>query len=114
MRENESKVLVANVETRGFEEKTWADIQVGNIVKVEQDQFFPADLILLNSSETKGICYIETKNLDGETNLKHKKAHKDTVCLSETDQMCIKEFGKSWKVECETPNEFLHRFDGIL
>jgi len=42
------------------------------IVKIRKDELFPADLILLNSSGPKGICYIETKNLDGETNLKHK------------------------------------------
>ena len=29
------------------------------------------------SSESKGSCFIETKNLDGETNLKHKNACKE-------------------------------------
>ena len=33
-------------------------------------------MILCKSSENKGVCYIETKNLDGETNLKHKVAEK--------------------------------------
>jgi len=52
---------------------------VGNIVKCLNNEFFPADLVLLNSSGRKGICYIETKNLDGETNLKHKMASKDIM-----------------------------------
>jgi len=30
--------------------------------------------VLLQSSLDKSICYIETKSLDGETNLKHKIA----------------------------------------
>lgn len=47
-------------------------LQVGCIVRVTEDQTFPADLILLKSSLPKGICYVETKNLDGETNLKQK------------------------------------------
>lgn len=34
-------------------------------------------MVLLVSSDPKGICYIETKSLDGETNLKHKISHKD-------------------------------------
>jgi len=46
-------------------------------VKIFRDEFFPADLLVLGSSEKKNVCYIETKNLDGETNLKNKKAHKD-------------------------------------
>ena len=36
-------------------------------------------MILLNSSGPKGICYIETKNLDGETNLKYKVANKEVM-----------------------------------
>ena len=40
------------------------------------DQYFPSDLVLLSSSASKGAAYIETKNLDGETNMKHKLCHK--------------------------------------
>ena len=34
--------------------------------------FFPADILKLQSSDPKGNCNIETKNFDGETNLKMK------------------------------------------
>jgi Cation transport ATPase len=37
----------------------------------------PCDILLLNTGLPKGVCYVETKNLDGETNLKIKNAHKD-------------------------------------
>ena len=50
----------------------WRDLRVGDIVKVKKDEFFPADLIMLNSSDVKGRAFVETKNLDGETNLKNK------------------------------------------
>lgn len=35
--------------------------------------------MLIKSNDPKGTCFIETKNLDGETNLKHKSAHKDIM-----------------------------------
>lgn len=56
--------------------KEWLAIKVGDIVKIQCDEFFPADMVLCRSSENKGLCYVETKNLDGETNLKHKVADK--------------------------------------
>ena len=46
-------------------------------MKICQDQYFPADLILVKSSNPSGLAYIETKNLDGETNLKHKSCLKE-------------------------------------
>lgn len=49
----------------------------GNLVKVSEDEAIPADLCLVKSSDAKGTLYIETKNLDGETNLKNKYVHKD-------------------------------------
>lgn len=77
--ENNRKVLVGNPNSGQFEAKLWKNLQVGSIVKILQDQFFPSDLIVLNSSAPKGICYVETKNLDGETNLKHKQGVKEVV-----------------------------------
>jgi phospholipid-transporting ATPase len=50
---------------------------VGNIVKISSDEYIPADVLILHSSDPKGVCYVETKNLDGETNLKLKNTQKD-------------------------------------
>jgi len=58
----------------GFEGVRWSDLYVGDIVLIQEGQSFPADLILLQSSGAQGIAYIETANLDGETNLKTKQA----------------------------------------
>ena len=47
-------------------------VQVGCVVKIHENEFFPCDMFLISSALPKGIAYVETKNLDGETNLKHK------------------------------------------
>ena len=45
-------------------------LQVGDIVRVEDNEPFPCDLVMLSSSDDQGQCSITTANLDGETNLK--------------------------------------------
>ena len=50
---------------------SWKDVRVGDVIRVEKNKFIPADLMLMASSLfRKGQCYLETKNLDGESNLK--------------------------------------------
>ena len=45
-------------------------------MKVNEDEMIPCDLITIHSSDPKGVLYVETKGLDGETNLKIKSVHK--------------------------------------
>lgn len=92
----------------------WSHIQVGQIVKVMEDEYFPCDIVLLNSSLPKGICYVETKNLDGETNLKHKKAPDiDCTKLSVSRSVLWNNF-TSGEIECDKPNAFIYNFTGTM
>lgn len=109
--ENNRKVLVLDKTKGGFELKAWKELRVGSIVKVENNQFFPADLVLLNSSGRKGICYIETKNLDGETNLKHKVANKDLIPYCSNDKALGELTGS---IKCEGPSDKIYQFDGVF
>lgn len=59
-------------------EYTWADVKVGDIILIEQNEMFPADLLVLGSAYESGVCYIETSSLDGEKNLKPKSAIAET------------------------------------
>ncbi|KAM7480579.1 hypothetical protein LguiA_028792 [Lonicera macranthoides] len=93
-----------------FSYKPWMKIRVGDVVKVEKDQFFPADLLLLSSSYDDGICYVETMNLDGETNLKVKRALEITLPLE--DDGSFKDF--TGTIRSEDPNPNLYTFVGNL
>ena len=52
-------------------------------MRCEKDAFFAADMVLLTSSNPEGVCYVETINLDGESNLKIKQALDETRDMSE-------------------------------
>eukprot|EP00256_Glycine_max_P058155 XP_014626219.1 phospholipid-transporting ATPase 3 isoform X3 [Glycine max] len=88
----------------------WKKLQVGDLVKVKQDAFFPADLLFLASTNADGVCYIETANLDGETNLKIRKA------LEKTWDYVTPEKASEFKgeIQCEQPNNSLYTFTGNL
>ncbi|KAL2904258.1 Phospholipid-transporting ATPase 3 [Bienertia sinuspersici] len=55
-----------------------SDVRVWVGSEVKQDGFFPADILFLASTNADGVCYVETSNLDGETNLKIRKALEKT------------------------------------
>ncbi|EPS29422.1 hypothetical protein PDE_04371 [Penicillium oxalicum 114-2] len=93
-----------------FHETKWVDVAVGDVVRVESEQPFPADLVLLASSEPEGLCYIETANLDGETNLKIKQAIPETAHLvSPSDLSRL-----SGRVRSEQPNSSLYTYEATL
>ncbi|CAL5198513.1 unnamed protein product [Lathyrus oleraceus] len=93
-----------------FDYSKWRDLRVGDIVKVEKDEYFPADLILLASNYDDSICYVDTMNLDGETNLKLKQALEGTSNLLEDSS--FRDFKAV--IRCEDPNANLYSFVGSL
>ncbi|CAI5700794.1 hypothetical protein KXD40_009608 [Peronospora effusa] len=103
-------------EARKFEFTKWHLLQVGDIVKVGNRDPVPADLIILGAFEPDpmnpvGICYVETKSLDGETNLKLRQGLEATytTLLSDAAVGDIK-----GTVVCEVPNNSIHRFSGSM
>lgn len=93
-----------------FAVKKWYQIRVGDIIRVTSGKPIPADLILLASSEPEGLCYIETANLDGETNLKIKQALPETAgILSPAVLSRVQGTLKS-----EQPNNHLYTYEGTL
>ncbi|KAM9360198.1 putative phospholipid-transporting ATPase IM [Symphorus nematophorus] len=96
---------------RKLRSEKWMDVQVGDIIKLENNQFVTADLLLLSSSEPLNLVYIETAELDGETNLKVRQALTVTGDLGD-DIEKLADF--NGEVRCEPPNNRLDRFTGTL
>lgn len=111
----------------------WQDLTVGDIVKIVNNTFFPADMILLSSryiqsefqktgnvsskmnfyssiSEPQSMSFIETSNLDGETNLKIRQGVPATAKFLETRDLV----NFNGTLECEPPNRHLYEFNGVL
>ncbi|XP_025267739.1 phospholipid-transporting ATPase ID isoform X4 [Camponotus floridanus] len=92
-------------------EEKWSQVQVGDVIRMENDQFVAADVLLLTTSEPNGLCYIETAELDGETNLKCRQCLPETAEMMDNHEL-IGQF--DGEIVCETPNNLLNKFDGTL
>uniref|UniRef100_A0A674MTD5 Phospholipid-transporting ATPase n=1 Tax=Takifugu rubripes TaxID=31033 RepID=A0A674MTD5_TAKRU len=62
-------------------------VEVGDVIRVNGSDFVPADAVILSSSEPQGMCYIETSNLDGETNLKIRQGLQVTADIKDIDSL---------------------------
>lgn len=83
---------------------------MGHVVYLEGDQPIPADMLLISSSDSEiGSAYVETSQLDGESNLKIKNAVSDTKHDRTLDAI-VKLDGM--QINCEIPNANLERFYG--
>uniref|UniRef100_A0A8B9D716 Phospholipid-transporting ATPase n=1 Tax=Anser cygnoides TaxID=8845 RepID=A0A8B9D716_ANSCY len=85
-------------------------VAVGEVVKVTNGEHLPADLISLSSSEPQAMCYIETSNLDGETNLKIRQGLPLTSDIKDIESL----MRLSGRIECESPNRHLYDFVGNI
>ncbi|XP_037711474.1 phospholipid-transporting ATPase ID isoform X10 [Drosophila subpulchrella] len=92
-------------------EAKWSEVQVGDVIRLDNNQFVAADTLLLSTSEPNGLCFIETAELDGETNLKAKQCLTETIELGDRHDSL---WNFNGEIICERPNNLLNKFDGTL
>uniref|UniRef100_A0A671R1C8 Phospholipid-transporting ATPase n=1 Tax=Sinocyclocheilus anshuiensis TaxID=1608454 RepID=A0A671R1C8_9TELE len=103
-------ILVVAAVKEFIEDLVRAFNYIWEVVRAANGDHLPADLIILSSSEPQGMCYIETSNLDGETNLKIRQGLQITTDIKDIDSL----MRLSGRMECESPNRHLYEFVGNI
>lgn len=85
-------------------------LQAGDILYLVKGEKAPVDAMILSTAYEDGTCFVETAELDGETNLKRRTALTE-LCTTTTPESVSALKGR---IECEQPNENLHKFNGRL
>ena len=103
---------VKRLGSEGTFEDAWSkDLEVGDIVFVEGEDTFAADMILLKSSNEVN-AFIQTSSLDGEKNLKKRFVPKSLEAL--TKPVSEKEYLLGGKCTTLPPDKDLKSFVGTL
>ena len=93
-----------------FKKDAWKNVQVGDFVRLYNDEQIPADIVILSTSDHDGVCYVETKNLDGETNLKIRNSlHCGQRVRRARD--CER---SDFVIESEPPHANLYSYSGVV
>jgi phospholipid-translocating ATPase len=93
-----------------FKKDAWKSVQVGDFLRLYDGEEVPADMVVLSTSDPEGTCYIETKNLDGETNLKARNALRCSQKVRHARHCEQAEF----IIESESPHANLYSFNGVV
>nr|ABA93313.2 phospholipid-translocating P-type ATPase, flippase family protein, expressed [Oryza sativa Japonica Group] len=104
---NEKEVWIVKNGTRKHIQAQ--DIRVGNIVWIRENEEVPCDLVLIGTSDSQGICHVETAALDGEIDLKTRVIPLTCVGLDSEQLHKIKGV-----IECPNPDKDIRRLDANI
>lgn len=85
------------------------EVVVGDVLYLTDGEPIPADIALLKTSYPAGNCFLQTSNLDGETNFKNRQALHQTQQMSKS---AVHDF--TGAIECAVPNPSLYDFDSRM
>ena len=97
----------------------WSNIEVGNIIKINRNEIVPCDILVIKSSNENGYCYMQTTNLDGESNYKPIQSLKVTQNLIHEDNLHLMDEifspkNDNSKIEVSQPNNQIYEINGTL
>jgi phospholipid-translocating ATPase len=95
----------------GWVSTAWEDLRVGDFVKILNNEQVPADIVICSSSEEENVAYVETKNLDGETNLKSRSAVAALTNLRSA-RACADPKLATFTIDSPSPDENMYRLNG--
>ncbi|KCV68110.1 hypothetical protein H696_05363 [Fonticula alba] len=100
-----------------FVETHWRDIRRGDILLVGKNETFPADMLILATSDGEaptGAFFVETKSLDGETNLKPRFAPRVTSGLRSQITLAAMLRGPGLRVSVPAPSYDMNSLEGVI
>ncbi|KAJ6526292.1 phospholipid-translocating ATPase [Mycena vulgaris] len=96
----------------GWRPALWEDVRVGDFVKIFDDEPLPADILICATSEDEQQAFVETKNLDGETNLKSRHAVPALAHLRDAAACAAPE--NAFRIDLERPDTNMYRLNGAV
>ncbi len=102
--------MIRYCDAGAVEDVPWREVKVGQILRVNDDELFPADLLCLSSALPDNVCFIKTTNLDGESNLKIRRPIDTTAVPDDSGEARVLHTRAT--LNCEGPNADLHNFNG--
>ena len=109
-----------------FRSIEWSNIKIGNLIKVKKNEIIPADLFVVCSSNKNGTFYLQTANLDGESNLKerevlmniqrifYKKQNKNENYLENIFEGYDNKGEENCYIEVDQPNKNIYLINGKI
>jgi len=116
--ENSREFQRYDSQSKRFVATPWRSAQVGELVLVSKDELLPTDILILRSSDPLGVCFLSTVSLDGETNLKERRAATCSQAMgagiSDPAQVADALSGANLEVLLEMPHPNLGEMNGSI
>lgn len=112
---NDQKTRKFEYSTSDFVECQWRNLLEGDIVQILENEEFPADCLILDSSEMEHHCLLDTSSLDEDTVVRARFSCEDTRNISgKTIEAAdyVKQIDGTLRYE--PPNSRFYEFEGVL